>query len=374
MIVGAGVSTQFGLPLGGDLLTEIANKLKRELKVLQGMRYNNQHIQNLFHEKNNYPEKCFNQAPIINTKLCSLIANARAQSPHESLPSMGLIYDSFKGLEGLLRGQTADTIDDFIAQNPGVSENAKLAVGVDFFQKLYSLDSNSRTYLLKPIHSRMPSGQRNWVHLLINLVRQGIRLGKVSKDNPVKIITFNYDNILEFILEEQFSNTQMEMPNWQDVFQIHHVHGHMANLPKEVRSPFELCESWAESISVIHEGNIPEHIDAERDKARLIAANAKNIYVCGFGFSGANVRLLGLDHPTTNFHQRNIHYCNYAGNIGLNYSAKKLEGKRSVIKQSGSKSIQTTVDTKIFELSGSREKPMTITDWFYTGTPGELPS
>ena len=67
LIVGAGVSTQFGLPLGGDLLTEIANKLKRELKVLQGMRYNNQHIQNLFHEKNNYPEKCFN--PVSYTHL-----------------------------------------------------------------------------------------------------------------------------------------------------------------------------------------------------------------------------------------------------------------------------------------------------------------
>ena len=295
------------------------------------------------------------------------------ESTNDFLPKAKTELMLFCKLTRLLENQTADTIDDFIAQNPSVAEQAKISVAVQFFKKLYDYDSSLGKFIIRKLDNRNLLEERNWVHLLINLIRQGIRLQKVSPENPIQIITFNYDNGLEFILEKQFSNTEVELPNWRDVIKIHHIHGHMSDLPDNTLEPFKICQNWANSINVVHEENILPSVQRARVEASEALRKARNIYVCGFAFSGANIRLLGLNKIAGPYGGQNIHYCNYDNNVGLKHAVKRLNDHIYNVKNSGDDKISKFSRTPI-ELSGSRDNPMTITNWFYTGTPGELPS
>ena len=94
---------------------------------------------------------------------------------------------------GYLKVQTADTIDAFIAQNPSVSDIVKIGIANIFFKKLYLRRGSNEVdpWDLRSLTDRYLSDERNWVHLLINLVRHGYDSGWVTKENKVKIITFN---------------------------------------------------------------------------------------------------------------------------------------------------------------------------------------
>ena len=67
------------------------------------------------------------------------------------------------------------------------------------------------------------------MHLLINIAREGVRTEAINFENKIKIVTFNYDMVLEYILEKQFSNVSNDLipegNDWADYIEIAHVHG-----------------------------------------------------------------------------------------------------------------------------------------------------
>ena len=206
--------------------------------------------------------------------------------------------------------------------------------------------------------------------MLINIIRHGIRAGTVSEENKVKIITFNYDKILEYVLEAQFSNTEASYPHYSDYVEIIHVHGECGKIDAPHKSnPAQICLEWAEGIHVVNEPEVPKNIKQKRKRkiAQGLVQSARELYFCGFSFSGPNCRLLKLDTPASQFPDRTITVCNYDGNVGISKSVKRYENSVN----SGVNVGRLT--THIEEEKGTPDSPLSVVDWLRLGHLGELP-
>jgi|GEM_PF-4155425 len=365
LILGAGVSVPFGLPLGGSLINDLHKAIVWEQNRFDS-EDSNFHLGSILRAAANRPD-AFRDYPIHGA-----IAKKHLSDQNE-FDTNGIDSDllNLKKLKDLLQNQTSETIDDFIVENPSFAELTKIGIAALFLKSCYTVQDGQFTpcsFEKRHHSSDEDASDRNWVHLLINIVRQGIRARAVSSTNKIKIITFNYDMILEYILDQQFSNTEAGYPNYRDYIDIIHVHGQCGELVS-TRTPAEMSLEWAKGINVVNEPTIPVTLDQERYRARELVINARQLYFCGFSFSGPNCRLIGLDETNHKEGQRLISFCNYDGNVGISKSVEKYNITSATISVSG----EPTLDTHIEEAAGTKGGHLGVTDWLRAGYLGELP-
>ncbi|MCA9242295.1 MAG: hypothetical protein KDA37_18920 [Planctomycetales bacterium] len=350
LVLGAGTSAPFGLPLGGVLIDKIRERIRSEIAHALGRDFTSR-----------LQEASVSYAAFYRMPFYGAVGSRHIKwngNSGQIMQSVNADLERIQNLEKLLANQTSETIDDFIVENPDYADLAKIGIAVEFMMGCYDFDDYR--HAVKPFSSRITSPQngleiRNWIHLLINVIRQGIRSGNVSAENKIRVITFNYDTILEHVLSEQFSNSQlMQGKNYQDFVEIVHVHGQCGELNEQIASPQKRCVSWAQGIHVVNEPDVPGEILQARQTAREWVEQAGEIYLCGFAFARPNLRLLGLEQPQ--LHRRRLFVHNYDGNVGLNRTAKTLESE--------------WVSVEINEATPDR--PMQICDWIRTGYLGEI--
>lgn len=380
MILGAGVSAPFGVPLGGSLIPKLTRCLYDETSNWFSdssettIRNNSISILNrYFHDRSNY---------IVSPICFSVVQKYELTDSFDfSNYSEGLIeavgndLRRLAELKSLLSNQTSDTIDDFIVENPSYSSLVKIGIASEFLKSCYK---QSRPPLLPNEFERRhlnfgSDGElqtRNWIHLLINLIRHGVRSGEVSEHNKIQIITFNYDMILEYVLDQQFSNTELKHGHYKNFIDILHVHGQCGPLNGSETSSAKTIVDWANGIHVVGEKDAPEEIKGIRLGAKNLVLRAKEIYACGFAFSGPNCRLLGLSKDNSSGDHRSISFCNYDGDIGLR---RKVFSFEKTLKTEGSGSYNSTWTT-IQEAPGTKDQPMEVHDWLRLGYLGELPA
>lgn len=326
LILGAGVSVPFGLPLGGELIENIAKQLKEELDFWERNSggYNLQEALNASRYARDYFER-----PILGS-VSYRAFDSRANNFDQS--KIRLSVEKLKKLRELLNNQTSETIDDFIVQNPSYAELTKICIAVEFIKSCYEYNDKNNVINLKPFSRREINKERNWVHLLINIIRQGISNKQVpphkqvTLKNKIQIITFNYDKVLEYVLELQFNNSEkMAEKKFTDYVDILHAHGECGELSEKLMEPASICLQWAQGIHVVNDKHVPENITKVRAQAENIVRSAKELYFCGFSFSAPNCRLLGLDDPSEHLSERVIYFCNYDGNVGVSKALKKYE-------------------------------------------------
>lgn len=358
LILGAGVSAPFGLSLGGDMISEVSKAIRKEIDTLNGISNGGGSSVWQILSSAVYITSEFNKFPIHCTIAKPHFVDSYARKNPEVLLKKLVQLES---LEKLLDDQTSETIDDFIVENPSYANLTKICIASLFVQSCYDFEAEEAN--VKPFSNRRfppnsANADRNWVHLLINIVRQGIRSGSVSADNKVTIVTFNYDKILEYILEKQFSNTEASYGHYSEYVEIIHVHGQCGDLQNALSNRVAaVCRNWAKGIHVVNEENVPDNIVHNRNLAQIVIGSANEIYCCGFSFSGPNCRLLGLDVLSGNAGQVLISYCNYDGNVGISKTVKKLEN------------LIVTVE----ESAGSIDRCLGVSDWLMQGHLGELP-
>lgn len=317
LILGAGVSAPFGIPLGGQFIDLIATAIETEGMLLEKDRDLHAAV---------FDPPAFWKYPVHGPVLRPFI-----QQDGTILDPGGLQNERerLRQLGGLLKHQTAETIDDFIVENPSVADITKVAVAALILRQCYdcaTLPCTPIQFGTRDFWAAIGAGQsvqrRNWVHLLINLARHGIRREAVSPENKIRIVTFNYDTILEHILEGQFPNSERRRPHWGEFIEIVHVHGQFARL-RTISSPAEVAREWAGGIHVVNEENPPAAVAANRARARELIQSCKELYAAGFAFAGPNCKLLGLEERG----QGNgilVNYCNYDGNAGVRATVGKL--------------------------------------------------
>ena len=381
LMLGAGVSAPFNVPLGGQMIDAIRRQILRERPDLpSGQKKGMSHVVGqAFHSHVD-----FLQYPIHATMgLQKENISGNSFIPGKFDASMRKVEDLFHRLDG----QTSETIDDFIVQNESLADVAKIAVAAVLFLRTYCLDHHGRSLTPKPLDRRFCGhlfeaseaqkrpelDQRNWIHHLINIIRNHRRL-RPDDTHKVEIITFNYDTILEYVLDQQFANTDAEHGNWRDHIRILHVHGACGlienfehNLPLPRKPPCDLVREWAAGIHVVNDSSPPsDAVQADRKTAAALIHDATRIHCVGFSFAESNVRLLELDRKRGGV----LNYCNYDANVGVKMSAEKCGTKppsSSELESDARKKL------KVEENANSDRRPMEVADWFKIGYAGALP-
>jgi hypothetical protein len=355
LVLGAGVSAPFGIPLGGQLIDHIAKRLEGERGIL-GIDGNASEIdlESRLSSAVRHPVAFYN-TPIYAAALAPYFQDKRDyEAVNRTLTELGDLWR-------LLRDQTSETIDDFIVENRQLSRVTKSAIAAVLFVHCYALDKASHRARVKDFSARHTAArERNWIHLLINIARNGIRLGSLSPASQIKIVTFNYDTVLEYVFGKQFSNSGSGYGDWRTYFDVIHVHGRVGELKDEVADPSSVCAEWAKGIHVVNESeaDISKEVVTLRKQARQVVDRAERIYAAGFAFAPTNCKLIGLDNlGRANGLGPALHLCNYDGNVGVKLNAEKLK----------------RVGVGIFETPGTIERPLSVTDWLRAGHLGDLP-
>ena len=382
LIVGAGASVDFGLPLGGELIQKTADYLLRE-----GWTQRKGHFDQYYpappYLGNYIRERMKGFDNPIAAALAKLAIHGRDRYTENDLEeTQNLAIE----LGGLLDNQTSETIDDFISQNPSHSALTKLLLAAQFVACLYEKPSrDGYSAELKKLSARTLSNransketqkeQRNWIHLLINIVRHGLENPR-EPSHKIKVISFNYDGILERVLSDQFMNTEKLKPlkeegkTYRDYFQILHPHGLCSELTDSASDdPWSLPLEWSKNIFVVNEPaeDLPEQITLDRELAREWIYEAKKIYAAGFAFSRPNCRgILGLERNPNCV----LTYCNYDNDIGLDLAVENAVHPE-LLNSDHQPAFRDY--SRIVKAAGTPERPLSIANWIRAGYLGEMP-
>jgi hypothetical protein len=331
IIVGAGASVPFGLPTGAELIDLIVDNLRKEAAKLV-------EVSKAHPFDGAYPSL----APVSYALHCD--GNPRTQiSPYG-------VTEHLAEAANWLAMQTGDSIDDIIRHNPSKALLLKVGICHALFTQTYKLSQNTKSYTLRSLVGRSVEFEknserksyRNWVHHFINLVRSQIVINKAEQraaPSKVKVISFNYDGILEHVLNEKWGSIENDLGNWSDYINIVHPHG-LIEMPERIidhELPAYLLSN-ANRIAVVHDSldGAPAAEFTKRDAARRFCKDAYRVYAIGFAFARANISLIGLDEgievdkeEEERSHgfdrpKRHYHYINFNDSFGLRARVKEL--------------------------------------------------
>ena len=345
IIIGAGASVPFGLPTGLDLIDLVQMRLIMEAKSLSDLKkIGVEDINDLYEAK-------MQRAPIYcaYNEIFSFDDNKNIENGKNINFNFGEAINFLRENASWLNSQVSDSIDDLIRYNRDKARLLKICIVFELLNRTHSLEDMtyiSKDFKLRNINQVNKFGTtkkdekggnitlRNWIHNFINVVRNNFignwklvaNWEKFKENNKIKIITFNYDGILEEILSKNWASIESKLPNWKNIFEIIHPHGSIV-----FRDKIELLELPrylsinAEKIAVIHDTHVREEIRNSRSRTKEIIFNSNEIFSIGFAFAAMNCKLLGLDNWQANNKVNTIHYINFDGNKGLKIRVSNLE-------------------------------------------------
>ena len=140
LVIGAGTSLQYGIPDGNNMFDFIFKQINSELDYVSHEKLHMNGIRVLRDQKldsvftgGRYPKTNFELVPIILAFLVHKGKTFKAPQGHigqQADEIVSRVLDDAKSLSLRLTNQTSETIDDFIFQNPDLSEITKIAVAL----------------------------------------------------------------------------------------------------------------------------------------------------------------------------------------------------------------------------------------------------
>jgi hypothetical protein len=276
IVVGAGASKEFGLPIGAELKTEIAN-----LVNLRADRF----------------QSSLSSGDGILWDAVQIESRSRTVSVNDFFHAARHIHDAIP---------QAPSIDNFIdvhAGNSNIEVVGKLAIARSILKaerssKLYFSNQNTKNRL------RFGDLEDTWLTKLFRLLTENCRVielaGRLSR---ISLIVFNYDRCIEHFLFNAIRNyyriDDELAARLVNMIEIYHPYGKVGALPWDNEpgtiefggepSPMELL-NLAKGIKTFTEGTDPE--SSEIINIRKQVAAAKTTLFLGFGFHRLNMDLL----------------------------------------------------------------------------------
>lgn len=193
----------------------------------------------------------------------------------------------------VFRAAQKSSIDTFLAQR-GDDYIGKSSLTFGAFGKLAIA---RRLIECENLKSLLWPDEDHWLEYLWNLMSADDLPKSEFANNQLKIISFNYDRVIEHylqtVLENHYGVGYAEAAELRKSIDIVHVYGNLQDLDKRPYgvSPVDLAEV-AECIKVIPEAR--EANDESFEKAKEMIGWANKICFIGFGFDLTNVRRLGI--------------------------------------------------------------------------------
>ncbi len=199
---------------------------------------------------------------------------------YDSVASVGLDSGKYDSFIKELRTSAYGSVDAFLEHRNQWTDYGKLAMAKCL------LDMEGKAQLFPP---KQPSD--HWLEILWQKLYAPT--WAEFKTNKLKIVTFNYDRLIERYLAEvamnHFRISAKEFRSWRF---INHVHGSLGPInaiapPDEAKA----LKHAMKNILIVH-----EHLGSSRFRqAERDIRNARTVLFLGFGYNAANMAKLGLD-------------------------------------------------------------------------------
>ena len=284
IIIGAGSSVDFGLPLGKALWERIVSDCNTLPK------HHSEFVANQLTAK---PDEYFTYASLTNPKafaLFSLMRDARGNVDHQMAKALA---------EKLARANVHDNVDDFIRDHPTLKRPMQALIAGNLFDYLYQHNQSKSGWKLRrrffDLKYNEPHGSvknvENWIRHFVGLCRN--QLQNITRGEgvfPITVISFNYDRLIETVLREFWAQSETPYPNIDDCFDFLYPYGAFSELRREMTDAGPWLAEQSEKINIT--GNGPS---GSKTIARKSLDDARQIYMLGFSCLSTNLKWLGLD-------------------------------------------------------------------------------
>ena len=185
----------------------------------------------------------------------------------------------------------SSSVDAYLEQRPTWTEIGKSAMALC----LLSSECKAKDRLFPPNQPK-----DHWYEVLWSCLRAPS--WHAFKAQPVSIVTFNYDRSLEHYLTRVLSNNyRIKADTVKRALPILHVHGSLGEYDGVFGGPANetSCAAAAGSIRVVHEADTE---DLGFIQAREWLSAAQRVVFVGFGYHDANMKKLGFAHSAEGEH------------------------------------------------------------------------
>ena len=306
IILGAGASHHFDFPLGNTLLENIIVGVNSIIKPGPS-RFGHM----MYHTGGN---------ELLKDPYTQMIAFLGTKQAREMMPDEmdhNSIWFKLVDFAKAIEGQTQESIDTFVRQNPTHSFFGKVFTALEVFTKMY--ERQEHNYNLKDFGVRDINGEPNWYLGLIEHLRDEANDLKMLEQNRISIVTFNYDLSLEHALMTQLGNAELFAgASYKNFIDIFHVNGAPTDVPNRVPDLGSFIFEAAQGL-FMYADDVVDEVSMVRREAKIKIKKADKIFAMGFRFEPANVKTLGLSALPSSDHI-----------IGLNYDGNPRLKRRMV--------------------------------------------
>lgn len=302
LVLGAGCSAPFGLPTGQQLRQNILTGIKsilaeRDPWLTGGNLTARGLVKNAYNGFWRHLQQCASDRRL----------------PQDLHLTPGTLQEFRKELAG----DGEPSIDRFLRDRPKFAALGRCLIVLEICKSLITLDEDDVPCLKDFAHP----GEENWIWKLIEKLRAPHAGVQDIEKNQLKIITFNYDPILEIVLSQKLTDAEVfRDSNWKEALKIHHVHGFIPFHENINTNVGNFILEVAPQISLIT-GEAPETRQQGLESPLEWLNNAKQIIFAGFAFDDYNTRLLKLNTRT----RKNSMFChNFDGNLGVARRIREL--------------------------------------------------
>jgi hypothetical protein len=239
IIVGAGASVPYGLPLAGKLLANATTRIANLEKKQGALRVDNE----------------------LDASIMQLL-------------DISQIVSAFR------HKLVQQNLDDFVRDHPSLTGAVAVLIATELFVAMYK-NIRGVEWERKP----RPDFGSDWMRQFVGLVRPW-----ASSDNRLHIISFNYDRLLEETLRTYWSGSETKYADLDGAVEFIYPHGRFSELPASITNVRDFLGEQAAQLRL---GSNIDH--KSRERAAQLIANVDKRYFVGFSFADTNVALLGLN-------------------------------------------------------------------------------
>ncbi len=296
VLLGAGTSVDFGLPLGAELwrgVRESATSCKNSLRQLQKKHPNgtSEAIHALL----------VKEAQLNNPQAFALHLALDAVEHDAKRLTIGRLVE-------LLDGHNVHaSVDDFTKDNSSAAAPVSALVAGILFAGLYD-NRGDEGWRRKPtlMAAEFPDPRdstrqlTNWVRRFVGLCRTKLLNGVSGR---LTIVSFNYDRLFETIAREVWSKSEKAYPPFDECIEVVYPYGAFESLDPEVHNPNEFLSRQCMAFALA--GN---HSAEAGRVARIKIQHAERLFLCGFSCAESAIELLKLADTGALIYAQNYRY------------------------------------------------------------------
>ncbi|MBL8551749.1 MAG: hypothetical protein JNJ73_17305 [Hyphomonadaceae bacterium] len=288
IILGAGASYDFGAPLGEELWRRVIQNSSSLVAVYEQ----------------------FWDRPVVGG------VERFLQSQKTPNPKAFAYFSTLKGMEGdvhasatsvaetIRRANFHTSVDDFLRDNPSLRDPVRTLIAAVLFEGLY--EQHERSWQLRrgcfepSFQSPWRAGTvENWIRLFVGVCRPLVL--KAQTLTPVQVISFNYDRLLQTLLQQMWPVAERDYPPLDQCFQFHYPYGAFSELPTELHDSSTWILQQFENLGLA-DGTGSSVVD----EVRAAIDEADQVFSVGFSWTETNLQLLGISAGGEKFHVQNF--------------------------------------------------------------------